>query len=90
MTVLADDRREQVDENGAELVGEGDRRQEDAVARAGRRVEDVARRKRERLPQPLMRHERPRQGQHDGKEERELEVGNTTTRGDSRPNRLPV
>ena len=62
-----------VDEVDRELADDRDRRQQQAEARVGGRVEDVARREDEHLPQRLTRHQRPRDREHDREEDREFD-----------------
>ena len=65
--------RRAVHRHGARLVRQGQSGEQDAIARAGRRVEDVAGGQDDRLPRARMWHERPREGQHDREEQCELE-----------------
>ncbi len=62
-----------VDRDRPELVDDGDPGQQQAEARVGGGVEDVAGEQDERLPVPLPRHQRPADRQHDREEDRELD-----------------
>ncbi len=55
-----------------QLVGDGHRREQQAEAHVGRRVEHVAGDQHRHLPRTQSTHERPREGQHEHEEEREL------------------
>jgi len=61
--------------HGAELVHKRYQSQEQAEARIRGSVEDVARHQDERLPRARPGHERPRQDEHQRKEDREFERG---------------
>jgi len=63
------------DPDRGDLVGQGDRREQQAEARIRGGVEDVAGDDDERLPQALLRHQHPAQRQHDREEDGELHGG---------------
>ena len=62
-----------MDEHRRAVVPERDAGEEQAEHRTRRRVEHVARQEDERLPQLRPRHQRPREREHDGKEDAELD-----------------